>query len=601
MLFLIMLSYDSKLRLGLIGVGLLSLLIGVSSWISNRNLSQSKDWESHTFGVLSRLESLTSSVKETKIRFLLFLSSGKKEDLEYYKTEKQDLFLKLGELKYVVRDNPIQLTVLSELERVMAKRDELVQKFGYSSRNRETENAVLENEIDRLIYKLKEKEITLLAERSSDTQTKERITDWILFLSIAFNILILMVVYRFLKRESDRRIGAEKILSEKNDLMERTLSEKERVYKEILMIKSALDCASSNIMIADNDLNVVYTNRSVVNMFQAARDNIRNQYPHFSPEALLGSCIDTFHAHPEKQRHILSTFTNTHKSSISIGGREFNLSADPVIDSSGERLGSVVEWLDVTERNLKEFQINQLNRDLEENIQKLEYANRELEAFSYSVSHDLRAPIRGIDGFTKIMLEDYSEVLEPEALRLLNVIATNSKFMGQLIDDLLAFYRVSKLEPKSDSINMKHMVSDSIVIINQEYGSKGPKVEISELPPARGDASMLKQVWLNLISNAFKYSSKSQNPFVEIGFLNDEGNRTYFVKDNGVGFDDQYSHKLFKVFQRLHSSEEFYGTGIGLAIVERIVQRHGGKVWAEGKMGQGATFYFTIPSKDREE
>ncbi|TGK39869.1 histidine kinase [Leptospira andrefontaineae] len=596
-----MLSYDSKLRFGVVGIGFLGLLIGVSSWISNRNLTQSKDWESHTFSVLSRLESLASSVKESKIRFLLFLASGKKEDLEYYKTEKQNLFFKMGELKYITRDNTLQQASLLELEKLLTKKEELVQKIGhFTFKNKETntENAILENEIDRLIEKLKEKEVSLLSERVHDSKIKEKITDWILFLSISFNILILAVLYRFLKKESDRRIEAENVLFEKNNLLEHTLSEKEESYKEILMIKSALDCASSNIMIADNDLNVVYTNRSVVNMFQAAKENIRNEYPDFSPEALLGSCIDSFHSHPEKQRYILSTFTNTYKSSISIGGRQFNLSADPVIGSSGERLGSVVEWLDVTERNLREFQINQLNQDLEENIRKLEYANRELEAFSYSVSHDLRAPIRGIDGFTKIMLEDYSAVLEPEPLRLLNVIATNSKFMGQLIDDLLAFYRVSKLEPKSDSINMKHMVSDSIEIINQEYGSRSPIVEISELPPVKGDASMLKQVWLNLISNAYKYSSKSQNPFVEIGFLNGEGNRTFFVKDNGVGFDDQYSHKLFKVFQRLHSNEEFTGTGIGLAIVDRIVQRHGGKVWAEGKMGQGATFYFTIPSKD---
>lgn len=601
MFFLIMLSYDSKLRFGVVGVGLLGLLIGVSSWISNRNLTQSKDWESHTFSVLSRLESLASSVKESKIRFLLFLSSEKKEDLEYYKTEKQNLFFKMGELKYITRDNDVQQAGLLELEKLLTKKEELVQKIGHSTfKNKETntENAILENEIDRLIDKLKEKEVSLLSERVHDSKMKEKITDWVLFLSASFNILILVVLYRFLKKESDRRIETENVLFEKNNLLEHTLSEKEKFYNEILMIKSALDCASSSIMIADNDLNVVYTNRAVVNMFQTAKGNIRNEYPNFSPEALIGSCIDSFHSHPEKQRHILSTFTNTHKSSISIGGRQFNLSADPVIDASGERLGSVVEWLDVTERNLKEFQINRLNQDLEENIRKLEYANRELEAFSYSVSHDLRAPIRGIDGFTKIMLEDYSSVLEPEALRLLNVIATNSKFMGQLIDDLLAFYRVSKLEPKSDSINMKHMVSDSIEIINQEYGSRGPIVEISELPPVKGDASMLKQVWLNLISNAYKYSSKSQNPFVEIGFLNGEGNRTFFVKDNGVGFDDQYSHKLFKVFQRLHSNEEFAGTGIGLAIVDRIVQRHGGKVWAEGKMGQGATFYFTIPSKE---
>ncbi|MEI1277018.1 ATP-binding protein [Leptospira venezuelensis] len=596
-----MLSYDSKLRFGVVGIGLLGLLIGVSSWISSRNLTQSKDWESHTFSVISRLESLASSVKESRIRFLIFLASGRKEDLEYYKTEKQNLFVKLGELKYITRDNSTQQNSLMELGKLLNQKDELVQKIEHSTfKNHETkaENAKFENEIDRLIDKLKEKELSLLSERAHDSIRKEKITDWVLFFSISFNILILAVLYRFLKKESDRRIEAENILFEKNNLLENSLSEKEKFYKEILMIKSALDCASSNIMIADNNLNVVYTNRSIVNMFQAARESIRNEYPRFSPEALIGSCIDSFHANPEKQRQILSTFTNTYKSSISIGGRQFNLSADPVIGSSGERLGSVVEWLDVTERNLKEFQINKLNQDLEENIRKLEYANRELEAFSYSVSHDLRAPIRGIDGFTKIMLEDYSAILEPEPLRILNVIATNSKFMGQLIDDLLAFYRVSKLEPKSDSINMKHMVSDSIEIINQEYGSRSPIVEISELPPVKGDASMLKQVWLNLISNAYKYSSKSQNPFVEIGFLNEEGARTFFVKDNGVGFDDQYSHKLFKVFQRLHSSEEFTGTGIGLAIVDRIVQRHGGKVWAEGKMGQGATFYFTIPSKE---
>ncbi|WP_246048749.1 ATP-binding protein [Leptospira sarikeiensis] len=576
-------------------------MIGLSSWISSRNLTESKDWESHTFGVLSRLESLTSSSKETQIRFLTFLSSGKREDLEYYKTEKQNLFLKLGELKYITRDNPFQQNRIEELEKILRKRDDLIQKNqdpAYRTIQTKTENAILEREIDRYIDTLKDKELDLLSSRTSDAKSKASITDWILFLSISFNLMILAVLYRFIKRESDLRIAAETVLSDKNILLESTLDEKEKNYKEILMIKTALDCASSNLMIADNDLNIVYTNRSIVHMFEAAKENIRKEYPFFAPEKLLGSCIDSFHANPEKQRKILSTFTDTFKSSIAIGGQEFNLSADPVMDVSGNRLGSVVEWLDVTERNLKEFQINQLNRDLEENIGKLEYANRELEAFSYSVSHDLRAPIRGIDGFTKIMLEDYSSVLDPEPLRLLNIIATNSKFMGQLIDDLLAFYRVSKLEPKSDSINMKHMVSDSIQIINQQYGEEPPSVTISELPFARGDASMLKQVWLNLISNAFKYSSKSEKPFVEIGSLNGEGDKTYFVRDNGVGFDEQYSHKLFKVFQRLHSNEEFTGTGIGLAIVDRIVKRHGGRVWAEGKMGQGATFYFTIPNKE---
>ncbi|WP_246050545.1 ATP-binding protein [Leptospira langatensis] len=677
--------------MGFIGAGFLALIIGFSSWISSRNLAVSKDWESHTFGILSKLEKLSAAIRESEINLLSYVSTRQRIHVQNYENSKLVAIEAWQELKAQTGDNVEQQLTLNKIEKAFLKRDQLIHEILDHPGDAERIKARIipvEEEMKHLAEDLKQRESKLLVIRSSDSKTKMMIAEWILGISFLFNIFVLVVLYKFLNNEyklraktetdffekntllglimdnmadgvvvldkSGSRIllndKSEKLLAESSDLLisldnlkskqgklvlkpgtaeeqiilangttlndregrdlgkvfllsditleEGISNEKEIYMREMLMIKTALDCVSSNIMIADNDLNVVYTNKSVVNMFQAAKENIRTEYPNFSPESLLGSCIDSFHVHPEKQRHILSTFNFTHKSSISIGGREFNLSADPVIDEKGERLGSVVEWLDVTERNRKEFLINQLNRDLEENVKKLEYANKELEAFSYSVSHDLRAPIRGVDGFARIMLEDFAPKMEPEAVRLLNVIASNSKFMGQLIDDLLGFYRVSKVEPKADRVDMKHMVMDAIEIINQEYQYDKIDTRISDLPIIRGDGAMLKQVWLNLISNAFKYSSKSQHPTVEIGYLSGEKDKTFFVKDNGVGFNNQYTHKLFKVFQRLHSNEEFQGTGIGLAIVDRIIKRHGGEVRAEGKIGEGATFYFTLPNKD---
>ncbi|HEY9104638.1 MASE4 domain-containing protein [Chitinimonas sp.] len=225
-------------------------------------------------------------------------------------------------------------------------------------------------------------------------------------------------------------------------------------------------------------------------------------------------------------------------------------------------------------------------------------ANKELESFSYSVSHDLRAPLRAIDGFAGMLMRRAGARLDNEDLRLLNVVRDNSKIMGQLIDDLLAFSRLGRQELTRSEIDVTLLVQEVWKGVSEPFAGE---LVLNDLPRARGDRALLKQVWINLLSNAVKYSSGATAPRIEVGGRDEGGHCRYWVRDNGAGFDMRYVGKLFGVFQRLHSAEEFPGTGVGLAIVARVVLRHDGKVWAEGALGQGATFHFSLPNQTPTE
>jgi signal transduction histidine kinase len=243
--------------------------------------------------------------------------------------------------------------------------------------------------------------------------------------------------------------------------------------------------------------------------------------------------------------------------------------------------------------------LRETNAELERRVRlrtaDLNAANKELEAFSYSVSHDLRAPLRAIDGYSLMIEEDYADRLDAEGKRLLSVVRSNAQRMGTLIDDLLTFARLGRQPTNSVHIDMTELAREVCVDIRAAPFSSSVEFDISSLPAARGDRTMLKQVWANLLSNAVKYSATRDRPAVEVRGEETASDVTYRICDNGVGFDMRYYDKLFGVFQRLHTSAEFSGTGVGLAIVQRIVTRHGGRVWAEGEVGVGATFYFSLP------
>jgi light-regulated signal transduction histidine kinase (bacteriophytochrome) len=281
-----------------------------------------------------------------------------------------------------------------------------------------------------------------------------------------------------------------------------------------------------------------------------------------------------------------------------------NVVATPVRNPEGKLLGFVEITRDLTEQKEAQEKIECLNSDLRLHASQLEDANKELESFSYSVSHDLRAPLRHIDGFVKMLLKQCGEKLDEREKRYLGIITDSAQRMGALIDDLLVFSRMSRAELRHSKVSTDSLVHEAVNGMQTEINDRHINWNIGALPEVDADPAMLQQVWVNLISNAVKYTRPRDPAEIEIGSTesgNGHGEHVFFVHDNGVGFEMQYAHKLFGVFQRLHRAEEFEGTGIGLANVGRIVHRHGGRVWAEGEVNAGATFYFSLPKKPTEK
>jgi light-regulated signal transduction histidine kinase (bacteriophytochrome) len=250
------------------------------------------------------------------------------------------------------------------------------------------------------------------------------------------------------------------------------------------------------------------------------------------------------------------------------------------------------------------LQMRRLHTIIDQRTRELEQANRDLEAFSYSISHDLRAPLRVVDAFCQMFLEDYGETIPAEGRRMLDQARAGSQRMSQLIDDLLALARFGSRPLRTGVVDMRSLATRVAAAVRAQVQAAGladaqdVAIEIGELPDCIGDSSLLEQVLNNLLSNAWKFTRGCPQPRVEVSATTEASDNIYVIRDNGVGFDAAYAHKLFGVFQRLHSTAEFEGTGIGLSIVKRIVQRHGGRAWAESAPGEGAAFYFSLPASD---
>ena len=275
-------------------------------------------------------------------------------------------------------------------------------------------------------------------------------------------------------------------------------------------------------------------------------------------------------------------------------GVEFpvDISLSPLETEQGTLTVSSIR--DITGHKRAEQALQEKNVELSKRTAELHAANQELEAFTHSISHDLRAPLRAIGGFSKMLLQDHGSQLPAEGQRLLNVVCSSADQMRQMIDNLLKFSRLGRQALSIQRVDVSALVREIVEELGKAERAAGVAVRFSDLPPCKADAALLKQVFVNLLLNALKFTRGKELPKIEIGHQEQGGEKVYFVRDNGVGFNMQYADKLFGVFQRLHDDQQFEGTGVGLSIVQRIIHRHGGKIWADAKEGNGATFYFTL-------
>lgn len=360
--------------------------------------------------------------------------------------------------------------------------------------------------------------------------------------------------------------------------------------KELVESNSALE--KSSILI-NNCLDIICTIDSDTFKFDTYNVAMSNMLGYCSEEIANKTLLSLLDDTDKKHIQYLKTLNaDTHSFEIKLicKGKVVKWLQWNIVDKGAKWFASA---RDITERKKKDEDIFRLNENLKVNIQQLKNANIELESFSYSVSHDLRAPLRSINNYVQMLEESYGSQMDEKSTNLLENIKRNALKMDALIDDLLELSRLGEKSVQKQVINMCDLMRYTYNEIQTPF-NKG-ELTIDLLPDVEADYNLMKQVAINLLSNAIKYSSKVEHPTIHVGFKKEANVIIYFIKDNGVGFDMDYSDKLFKVFQRLHSTKEFEGNGAGLAIVKRIIEKHGGTVRAQSKVGEGATFYFSLP------
>ena len=578
----------------------LLLFGGAYTYRADVEFRNALEWVAHTQEVRAALADVYGSLAGADLAQRAYLLTADPAQWNEYLRLAGAVKVRMEDLPTLIGDNPAQLQNFASLKSAVAARlNEMssgavaLHAFGLPAARAVLRIGRLGNTTQNVrtaVDRMDGVEVRLLAERNRETARGRNTTLISLLITLAAAAALFAALFRGIHREMRARRDSEAGLLEANRFLDSLIEN----LPVMVFIKDA------------RTLRYVRQNRATLDLLGLSRDDVigksdRDFLPAEQADFIQG-----------KDREVLAGggLVDIPEQSIHtrlLGVRTLHTMKMPILDEDGKTKFLLGISVDITERKLAEQAIRELNAELQANASQLKATNKELESFSYSVSHDLRAPLRAIDGFALMMEEDYKERLDAEGLRYLSVIRQNSKRMGALIDDLLAFSRLGRQPVAHGEINIDSLVREVIEELLQgelpggrDQGSAAPQIEVEPLPPARGDRGLLRQVWVNLIGNAVKYSSKAAQPFIRVSGRPVGTENQYSVSDNGVGFDMEYAQQLFGVFQRLHRADEFSGTGVGLAIVHRVVTRHGGRVWAEGKVDHGAVFSFALPQGDSQ-
>jgi len=635
-----------RITTGFVVALFLTTFIGFSSWRGARLAADEADWVSHTHAVMETLEVTTKHVIEAETSGRTFALIGQVPLLTHYQTARGAIAQDEKALRHLTADNPNQQRRLDALEleiraalefaeRIVAKR-RLTHAVAGGDEILETERLMVA--VRAKTQEMHAEEMRLLSQRTQRTIAGRRLTNFIMFVGVLAGTGFLMVALFAVNREVDVSARARAQISTLNAALEQRVEERtaalqaeiterkqaeERLARQALglsqlaeelalsreaqeaqtlMLQSVLDSMAEGLVAADEQGKILIWNRAAERIVGYGPADLPTEewsehYGNYLPDGVTPMPTEQLPLVRAIRGEASSTEIFLRNPRVAEGSW-IEASGSPLKDKGGVVRGGVVAFRDITRSRADEREIRKLNDELEhrvgERTAQLEAANKELEAFSYSVSHDLRAPLRHISGFSQLLMEEFGSTLDRSAQQYLERIQAGAQKMGVLVDELLNLARVGRHALRLQPTQLNAMVAEVIAILQPEREGRQVQWMIADLPVVECDPVLVKQVFQNLLANALKFTRPRARAVIEVSHKEENGQPVFMVRDNGVGFSMKYVDKLFGVFQRLHRAEEFEGTGIGLATVQRIVRKHGGQAWAEGELDKGAAFYFTL-------
>jgi PAS domain S-box-containing protein len=577
-------------------LALAAVAIIVVPWLTLRKLADDNvdamNWVTHTQDVGVAVYQLQADVRDVESAALTMSKGIDAPGLRERLAQADDIPGRLARLAELTRDNPDQLIRIGRIQSMLERRMELAKQLARSAPDADQRQLVADlttrYPIRNLVEELQATEEQLLAKRSALFTAQQRQGEFISWSALVVQLLLLGLVLWLLQRQIRHRLSAERAS-----------------LRAAGRAASVLHTVREPIVLLDRSLRVQMHNPAFAELYGLDEETTAEGLP-------LDSIGDGAWADAVVRQRLTD---------VLLRGRELwdyeheqrtaddvvrimliNARRMPLPDKDDEVVLMTVS--DVTVQRAVQLRVEELNRQLEGKVEQVSEVNRELEAFSYSVSHDLRAPLRHVAGFSDKLTRHLGEGADEKSLHYLGVISNSARRMAALIDDLLVYSRLGRAAMRLQAVDMQSLVADTRAMLdaNQQSEAESTGVphhvdwKIAPLPIIVSDENMMRQVWLNLLGNAIKYSSNREPARIEVDYkLQPDGSHLFTVRDNGAGFDMAYAGKLFGVFQRLHKASDYPGTGIGLASVRRVLTRHGGRIWAESAVDQGATFHFVLP------